>query len=398
MRKQSNNFFADNEMEFAALLILGAVYYRGADVGEVLCALKRIRNGKRKDWFAAFSPLAQRIHTIAKEAVKNNRHQSAADAFLRAATYYIAACRFVEDISEAARFWRLHRECWDQAIKLLPVQGKKIQIPFEGGFLAGYFFDNSEGKFKKPLIIFNNGADGPVTSMHWFGGAAALEREYSVLYFDGPGQGEALWEQNIPFRHDWERVMTPLIDFALGLPNINAEKIGVIGISQGGYWVARALAFEKRIKAAALDPGVFDVSAAFRNSAPSFIKKALEQKDKARADFFMKYAMRISSRIRNVLNFRMRPYGQASPFDTYEQMTKYRITPDIAGLISCPVLITDPDREYFWPGQPQALFDLLRCPKKLIRFTTEEGADWHCEPVGLGLRSQRIFDWFDEVL
>jgi pimeloyl-ACP methyl ester carboxylesterase len=401
MPNKSNHFFADREFEFTALLLIGTTYYRGADVGQVLRAFKQIRNGHREDWYEAFAPLAKRIHAIAIEAEQKGHRQSAADAYSRAATYYIAACRFLnspEKRTDALELWKNHRQCWENAARLFPVPGVKIYIPYEGKFLEGYFFDNAHQKNNVPLIIFNNGADGPISSMHWFGGAAALERGYSILYFDGPGQGEALWNQNIPFRFDWEKVLAPVIDFSLTLPNINAERIGMVGISQGGYFVSRALAFEKRIKAAAVDPGVVDVSAAFRNSAPGFIQKMILGGNKERADYFMSVATRFSSRIREVLDFRMRPYGQTSPFETYHEMAKYQITPSLAAKISCQMLITDPDREYFWPNQPQALYDLLRCPKKILRFTTEEGADWHCEPAGLGLRAQRIFDWFDEIL
>jgi hypothetical protein len=66
--------------------------------------------------------------------------------------------------------------------------------------------------------------------------------------------------------------------------------------------------------------------------------------------------------------------------------------------ISCPTLITDPDHEQFWPGQSRQLYDALTCPKQLVRFTKEEGADWHCEPAAQALRDERVFDWLEETL
>lgn len=70
----------------------------------------------------------------------------------------------------------------------------------------------------------------------------------------------------------------------------------------------------------------------------------------------------------------------------------------MAAQIRCPLLITDPEGEKFWPGQSQALYDLLPGPKTLIRFTAAEGVDLHCEPKALGLRDLRTFDWLDEQL
>jgi hypothetical protein len=64
--------------------------------------------------------------------------------------------------------------------------------------------------------------------------------------------------------------------------------------------------------------------------------------------------------------------------------------------ITTPLLITDPD-EQFWPGQSQALYDLLKGPRQLVKFTAE-GADRHCEPPGLAIRDTRVFDWLDPYL
>ena len=97
------------------------------------------------------------------------------------------------------------------------------------------------------------------------------------------------------------------------------------------------------------------------------------------------------------LAFRMRPYGMASYFDVFTAVQQYSLA-DVAGQITCPMLITDPDSEAFWPGQSERLYDLLTSPKTLVRFTVEEGADLHCEPKAPGLRDLRIFDWLDETL
>jgi hypothetical protein len=70
----------------------------------------------------------------------------------------------------------------------------------------------------------------------------------------------------------------------------------------------------------------------------------------------------------------------------------------VAEKIRCPMLVTDPENEQFWPGQPRRLYEALSCPKELVSFTAAEGADSHCEPKAHGLREQRIFDWLDETL
>ena len=78
--------------------------------------------------------------------------------------------------------------------------------------------------------------------------APALERGYNCLTFEGPGQGGVIRKQKIPFRHDWERVVTPVVDYALTRSEvIDPTCIALMGISMGGYLAARAAAFEHRI-------------------------------------------------------------------------------------------------------------------------------------------------------
>jgi hypothetical protein len=110
----------------------------------------------------------------------------------------------------------------------------------------------------------------------------------------------------------------------------------------------------------------------------------------------MDLALRFSSSTRSMMAFRMRPYGTSSPYEFFTAARAYALTDEVIGQISCPVLVTDPDHEQFWPGQSQELYDKLPADKALIRFTEEEGADSHCEPAAKGIRGERIFDWLDQ--
>jgi hypothetical protein len=95
--------------------------------------------------------------------------------------------------------------------------------------------------------------------------------------------------------------------------------------------------------------------------------------------------------------FRTRPYGLPTLFDTLQAARQYTLA-GVAQRIRCPLLITDPEDETFWPGQSQQLYDALPGPKALVQFTAAEGGDLHCEPKTPALRAQRIFDWLDATL
>jgi hypothetical protein len=98
------------------------------------------------------------------------------------------------------------------------------------------------------------------------------------------------------------------------------------------------------------------------------------------------------------MKFRSLPYGTESPYELFKRAGEYRLDAETAARIRCPVLITEPENEHFWPGQSERLAAMLDGSVTRIRFTAEEGADGHCEPRAPTLRAQRIFDWLDEQL
>jgi hypothetical protein len=75
--------------------------------------------------------------------------------------------------------------------------------------------------------------------------------------------------------------------------------------------------------------------------------------------------------------------------------SKFRLAPDVAAKIKAPTAICSPELERFFPGQPERLLKLLKTKKKLLKFTIEEGAEFHCEPLAPQLRNERVFDWLE---
>jgi hypothetical protein len=202
---------------------------------------------------------------------------SARDAYLRAAAYLFTATGSLDGSDDPGRLtgaWRAHRRAWDWFCELSDPPIERVAIPYEGTELVGDVFRPREGG-RRPAIILNNGSDGPVNAMWTQGGAAAVERGYLAITFDGPGQGQALFEQGLPFRPDWEAVITPVIDHLVERDDVDPDRIVLHGISQAGYWAPRAAAFEKRIAAVVADPGVMDVSTSWTDHLPKGMRKEL---------------------------------------------------------------------------------------------------------------------------
>jgi len=70
---------------------------------------------------------------------------------------------------------------------------------------------------------------------------SARERGWNAFVFDGPGQQSMLFERNIPFRHDWGEVLTPVVDRLVARPDVDPDGLLGLGISEAGYWLPRAL-------------------------------------------------------------------------------------------------------------------------------------------------------------
>ena len=393
-------FFKNDMFDYNLQLALGSAYYGGSDVGEVLATAGRTQDGDFESWYREWYATAERVRGIAEQSAAAGHRVSAREAYLRASAYYFFATNSLDGTSDPSRLlptWQQHRACFDAAAALWDPPFEKVAIPYEKTKLVGYVFKADDSGRPRPTLILNNGSDGPISYMWIAVGAAATARGYNAITFDGPGQGEAVWIQHLPFRYDWEHVVTPVVDYLLTRSDVDPERIAISGLSQAGYWVPRAVAFERRIAAAVVDPGVVDVSTAWLEQLPMPLRKLLDAGNQEQFDRELGVALQAVPAARQTAAFRMKPFGTSSFYEAYKAVGQYRLD-GVVDQIRCPMLITDPEGEQFWPGQSQQLYDGLRCPKTLVRFTATEGADWHCEPKARSLVNQRVFDWLDVTL
>jgi hypothetical protein len=396
--------FKNDDFQFGFEIVLGSCFRGAADAGEVLATAARIKDGDADSWLREWTATAGEAWAAAGAAASRGRRVSALSHYQRAASYYATALYLVVHSSEAARqldLWRRQRECWDRAVELFPVPGERLRIPYEDTTLPGYFFraPDSEPGERRPLIVMNNGSDGATSQMWVQGGAAASERGYHWMTFDGPGQQATLFEQEIPFRPDWEAVLSPVVDAMVARPDVDAGRIALIGISQAGFWVPRALCFEHRFAAAVADPGVVDVLTSWTAKLPEMMCKQLEGGKQTAFDREMHLIELVSPSTRALLSFRAEPYGVRtdSRYELYETVARYRLGREVSQ-INTPLLVSDPEDEQFWPGQSRELYDRLTGPKEFVSFTAQEGASRHCEPLSSAVRDTRLFDWLEQYL
>lgn len=394
--------FQHGDMQFQFLIALGGVYERAADVGELFAIAAQIPDGDYDAWFAAFVAAGDRMSGIAEACETAGDLVSAREAWLRASTYYGQAYFFTYGTQQPDRIadvWEQSRVAFDRFAALLQPAAEPVEIPYEGTTLPGYVVRVDDSGAPRPWLVMNNGSDGTMGDMWVQGAAAGLRRGFNVLLFDGPGQGAALWRQQLYFRPDWEAVLTPVVDYLVARPDVDPGRIVLIGVSQGGFWVPRALAYEHRIAAAVANPGVVEVGASWAARMPPGTMEGLlnapeEQRTQIAADINqgVDAAMAQNLDFRFTVKMRMAPYGIDNFAGLLVKLADYRLTDTEMGQITTPLLIADPEGEQFWPGQSQQVYDGVAGPKELLTFTAAEGADLHCQPKANGLASQRFFD------
>jgi len=203
-------------------------------------------------------------------------------------------------------------------------------------------------------------------------------------------------KQKLFFRYDWENVITPAIDFALKLPEVNKDKIAVYGISMGGYLIPRAAAFDKRIKACIANGGIYDLYDAFTHNMPKEFAE-LAFKDPS---VFNKEIEEADQKI-VVLNWfignGMWTFNVNDPSDLMHALKKYNLK-GVAEKISCDSLIVNGTADTFMQGEAIKLYDNLKCKKTYMLFDDESTGELHCQLGALGISNEKIYTWLNTAL
>lgn len=390
--------FKDQQFAFQFVRRLGNATSQAADVGECISAAKRIVDGNTESWHTEWLSLANRIQGLAQDFEKEGHLIPAGETFMRAANYYLAAEFYLiekKDRKRRLEIWQKANDSFNKALGFLYANEavKPVEIPYNNTYIPGYFCRAENANQSAPLLIVHSGFDGSAMDTFWTTGIPAIKRGYHCLIFEGPGQGEMIIKQNIPFRFDWEVPVKAVIDFAEQLPGINKEKIALMGISFGGYLAPRAAAFEKRIKACIANDGVVDFAAPFYRF-PHEITELIED---APEEFNAIIFQAMESNIRAKFGFEnaMWRFAKDTPANLMKHITGHGLE-EVAKQITCPTLVIDSEAENFFTGQPKALFDILECPKTLLHFSREDTAQAHCQVGANMIASAKIFNWLDQ--
>jgi len=387
---------ADPILDQVLLFYLGSVRQGFADLGECLDTASRIEVQDPFSWPREWRTTAQRLHQVAQGCEVAGHGLSAGGAYLKAATYYRAALhRYPEptdpDITDMARE---AVTCFTRALLLLTIPAQPVRMPYEGTTLPGYFFRSPAAPSQAPILIVHQGRDAWAEDCSYLAEAAVL-RGYHALLFDGPGQGQVIRLQGLPFRPDWEQVITPVVDFAIGQPGVDAERVVLMGLSMGGALIPRAAAFEHRLKIVIADPGVYRwasiIEGFFAQIDPAL--PHLAQTDPDSFDAQIEQMMEASPLLKWGVKDTLWKHGAASPAELMRKLQAFT-NEGIVEQITSHVLVVDGTADSW--SQGKELYDALRSPKDYLLFSAEDTGLAHCQVGALSVATQRLFDWLDE--
>lgn len=207
------------------------------------------------DWGREWMATAAVHERQAEEAWDDGRRWSAVGGFLSAARcYHVAYFLTVHDPDLHRQGLEKMVECHDRVLEYQEPAVEKITVPFAGADLLG-LLSLPRGNGPHPVVILLPGLDSTKETRHG-GRGPLLRRGLAVLSLDGPGQGEMSLQ--LPLRHDYEVAVSAAIDALAARPEIDADRVGLIGSSLGGYYACRAAAFEPRLRAVVANCGPYD--------------------------------------------------------------------------------------------------------------------------------------------
>jgi 2,6-dihydroxypseudooxynicotine hydrolase len=198
------------------------------------------------DWCERWSQAGAEHEALGRSALTDARLRSAGAHLAQAAVYYhFAKFLFVQDLGQMRRAHQAAVSALNDALPHLDPPGERVEIPFGGAILVGVL-RRPDRPGPHPIVVLIPGLD---SAKEEFGATEDLflRRGLATFSVDGPGQGEA--EYALAIRADWEAPGAAIIDAVSAQPEIDPSRIGIWGVSLGGYYAARVAWGDPRVRA-----------------------------------------------------------------------------------------------------------------------------------------------------
>jgi dienelactone hydrolase len=358
----------------------------GGRVGEIVDMCQPIRDAAANGadagtpaFMAQWVAMADKLIGLADEDEARGRGFSAAAKLDRAALYLITAER-MQGHGHPGRqeTYAKARATFDKATGLGKFHRERVEIPLDTGTMPALWV-RAPGDGPKPAVVYCNGLDSSKELLFWSWLPDALARRgISTLCVDQPGSGEALRLQHLPVDPHSEHWASKAVDWLETRPEVDAKRIGMTGISLGGHFAPRAVAYEPRFASGA-------VWGANHNWA-EVQQKRLRREGENPVPHYWAHVMWA--------------FG-ATDMEDFHAKSAAMTLDGVMDRITVPFLVThgEKDRQIALDYAHQAYDQLTNSPQRELKvFTPREGGVEHVGADNMAYGRDYIADWFADTL
>ena len=322
---------------------------------------------KGATWASAWRDLSNHAERLAVADAEKGLHAGASRKYLRAANYgFVADVIAPPDWPEKPEIYADARRRFREGMSLSREPLEYVEVPFEGTTLPALFVPAAGADPRAPCMIHFDGTHDvkEVSFLRHRRGLA--ERGISMLIVDHQGSGEALRLQGLYARPDIEVAATASVDYLEGRDDVDADAIGILAQSMGGYYAPRAAAFEKRLKVCVVWGAIWDVGQLVEDKGMT-----LEP-----SEFPL--------------------YGLSTAEEIHERIKEFSLEDGVMERVECPVLVFhgEDDRQCpLWTAERTYERATGSSRRELRVFTREEGGAEHCQGDIMSMATDFIHDW-----
>ena len=359
-----------------ALLVGGNIH----EIDEVCQSLKAMttetEEASQGVWYEGWEKLAERAERLAALDQEAGHYLSAGRKYLSAACYHILAERHVTNQDpRKIQAYEKALDTFSRGVELGRERVERVEIPYQGASLPALFLPSADSG-RGPCMIFFNGGDSIKELLYFVVRREFRRRGISVLIVDNPGAGEALRLRNQYSIPESEFTASACVDYLEGRSDVDPDRIGVMGLSMGGYHAPRSAAFEKRLKCC--------VAWGIARDVGWFFSSVLKGESETTGLAFQLAWM----------------FGKDTPQEAVEIAKKMTLK-GVADKITCPFLIVHGENDRFSPARDAEITieEAVNSQKRELKvFTPADGGVEHCQVDNNSLAIEYMSDWIADTL
>jgi len=231
----------------------------GGKIGEIVDMCQPIRDAAASgadagtpQFMAQWVAMAERLIGLADEDIAAGRAFSASDKMERAALYLFVAERMQGHGAPGREAtYAKARDIFDRSTVLGKINRERVEIPLAQGTMPA-LYTRAPVPGPHPVVVSCTGLDSCKERLYGSNLPEALARRgISTLSVDQPGSGEALRLQSLPVDPHSENWASKAVDWLETQADADPKRIGMTGISLGGHFAPRAVAYEPRFASGA---------------------------------------------------------------------------------------------------------------------------------------------------